>query len=112
MEKEYIAYIHFGSNTFSGRQWGRGHKDPGTYTPVDLDPTQWARICANAGMKMAIFTMKHHDGFCQWLTETTDYSVVNSPVKKDVVDLFREGYDTNNIGFGVYLSPWEMNQRD
>jgi len=112
MEKEYIAYIHFGPNTFSGRQWGTGNEDMAIYAPADLDPTQWARVCANAGMKMAIFTMKHHDGFCQWLTNTTDFSVVNSPVKKDVVDLFRKGCDTNNIGFGVYLSPWDMNQRD
>jgi alpha-L-fucosidase len=59
MEKEYIAYIHFGPNTFSGRQWGTGHEDPANYTPADLDPAQWARVCANAGMKIAIFTMKH-----------------------------------------------------
>ena len=112
MEKEYIAYIHFGPNTFSGRQWGTGQENPAMYAPTDLDPAQWAKVCADAGMKMAIFTMKHHDGFCQWFTEMTDHSVVNSPVKKDVVELFRKGCDANNIGFGVYLSPWDMNQRD
>lgn len=112
MEKEYIAYVHFGPNTFNGRQWGTGHEDPAIYSPADLNPEQWAEVCANAGMKMAIFTMKHHDGFCQWFTDTTDFSVNNSPVKKDVVDLFRKGCDTRNIGFGVYLSPWDMNQRD
>ncbi|MDA3847624.1 MAG: alpha-L-fucosidase [Vallitaleaceae bacterium] len=112
MEKEYIAYIHFGPNTYSGRQWGTGHENPAIYTPTALDPEQWARVCADADMKMAIFTMKHHDGFCQWVTDTTDFSVVNSPINKDVVDLFRKGCDNNNIGFGVYLSPWDMNQRD
>ena len=112
MEKEYIAFIHFCPNTFSGRQWGTGQEDPLIYAPSALDPLQWARVCADAGMKMALFTMKHHDGFCQWFTDTTDFSIINSPVKKDVVDLLRKGCNANKIGFGVYLSPWDMNQRD
>ena len=112
MEKEYFAYIHFGPNTFSGRQWGNGHEDPSNYTPAALDPSQWVGVCAHAGMKMAIFTLKHHDGFCQWFTDTTDFSIKNSPVKKDIADLLRTGCDTNKIGLGVYLSPWDMNQRD
>lgn len=112
MEKEYIAYIHFGLNTFSGRQWGTGQEDPSIYSPASIDPLQWSRVCAQAGMKMAIFTFKHHDGFCQWFTNTTDFSVKNSPVKSDVADLLRKGCDKYKIGFGVYLSPWDMNQRD
>ena len=112
MEKEYIAFVHFGPNTFSGRQWGTGHEDPSIYIPAVLDPAQWVRICKNAGMKMVLFTMKHHDGFCQWFTKTTDFSVKNSPFKKDVADLLRKGCDKNKIGLGIYLSPWDMNQRD
>jgi alpha-L-fucosidase len=112
MEKEYIAFIHFGPNTFSGRQWGTGHEDPSIYAPAALDPAQWVRACADAGMKMVLFTMKHHDGFCQWFTDTTDFSLENSPVKKDVAGLLRKGCDTNQTGLGVYLSPWDMNQRD
>ncbi len=112
MEKEYIAFIHFSPNTFSKRQWGTGCEDPSIYAPVALDPLQWVKVCADAGMKMALFTMKHHDGFCQWFTDTTDFSIVNSPVKKDIVDLLQKGCDNYQIGLGVYLSPWDMNQRD
>lgn len=112
MEKEYIAYIHFGLNTFSGRQWGTGREDPSIYTPSLLDPLQWLRVCAEAGMKMALFTLKHHDGFCQWFTDTTDFSIENSPAKTDIADLLRKGCDTYKIGLGVYLSPWDMYQRD
>ncbi len=112
MEKEYVAFIHFGPNTFSGRQWGTGHEDPSIYIPASLDPAQWVRVCAHAGMKMVLFTMKHHDGFCQWSTGTTDFSIKNSPIKKDVADLLRKGCDTNKTGLGIYLSPWDMNQRD
>jgi alpha-L-fucosidase len=112
MEKEYIAFIHFGPNTFSGRQWGTGHEDPSIYAPAFLDPVQWVRVCANASMKMVLFTIKHHDGFCQWFTDTSDFSVKNSPIKKDVADLLRKGCDANKTGLGIYLSPWDMNQRD
>ncbi|MGB8215102.1 MAG: TIM-barrel domain-containing protein [Anaerolineales bacterium] len=112
MEKEFIAFIHFGPNTFSGRQWGTGHEEPSTYAPAFLDPEQWVRVCADAGMKMVVFTLKHHDGFCQWFTDTTDHSIKNSPVKKDVADLLRKGCDANKVDLGIYLSPWDMNQRD
>ncbi len=112
MEKEYIAFLHFGLNTFSGRQWGTGHEDPSIYAPAFLDPAQWVKVCAQAGMKMVLFTMKHHDGFCQWFTDTTDFSIKNSSVKKDVAGLLRKGCDTNKTGLGIYLSPWDMYQRD
>jgi alpha-L-fucosidase len=61
---------------------------------------------------MVVFTIKHHDGFCQWFTGTTDFSIKYSPAKKDVADLLRKGCDTNKTGLGIYLSPWDMNQRD
>lgn len=112
MEKEYIAFIHFGPNTFSGRQWGTGKEDPSDYLPIALDPAQWAKVCAQAGCKMAVFTLKHHDGFCQWFTDTTDFSTYNSPIKKDLAKLLQEGCERNQIDLGVYLSPWDMYQRD
>lgn len=112
MEKEYIAFIHFGPNTFSKRQWGTGKEDPSAYTPEALDPLQWARVCSQAGMKMAVVTFKHHDGFCQWFTDTTEHSTLNAPVKKDVAKLMQQGCETNQLELGVYLSPWDMYQRD
>lgn len=112
MEKEYIAFIHFGPNTFSGRQWGSGREDVSAYTPAALDPLQWVNVCAQAGMKMVMLTLKHHDGFCQWFTDTTDFSIINSTVKKDIAESLQKGCEINQIGLGVYLSPWDMHQRD
>ncbi|MGB8453241.1 MAG: alpha-L-fucosidase [Anaerocolumna sp.] len=112
MEKEYIAFIHFGPNTFSGRQWGTGSEDPSAYKPNNIDPSQWVNVCSQAGMKMAMLTLKHHDGFCQWFTDTTDYSVVNSPVKMDIAELMQKSCEADQIEMGVYLSPWDMHQRD
>ncbi|MGE5613817.1 MAG: alpha-L-fucosidase [Bacillota bacterium] len=112
MEKEYIAFIHFGPNTFSGRQWGTGQEDPSSYAPEALDPRQWVRVCAEAGMKMVIFTAKHHDGFCQWNTDTTDFSTRNSSINMDIVEVLHEECAGHGIDLGIYLSPWDMNQRD
>lgn len=63
-------------------------------------------------MKMMIFTAKHHDGFCGWHTQTTDFSAPNSPVKEDIMSSLRSGCDANGIELGVYLSPWDMHQRE
>ena len=112
MEKEYIAFVHFGPNTFSGRQWGTGEEAPSEYAPKALDPLQWAEICAKAGFKMLIYTFKHHDGFCQWDTASTDHSIINSPAKADLAKLLMDGCKKHNIGLGVYLSPWDMYQRN
>ncbi|MEG2274681.1 MAG: alpha-L-fucosidase, partial [Clostridia bacterium] len=58
-------------------------------------------------MKGIIATAKHHDGFCLWDTKTTDYSVKNSPFKKDVLALLRASCDKYGLKLGVYLSPWD-----
>lgn len=112
MEKEYIAFVHFGPNTFSGRQWGTGDENPSEYAPDSLDPLQWAEVCVQAGFKMLLYTFKHHDGFCQWYTNTTRHSIKNSPVKIDLAKVLKEGCEKFNIGLGVYLSPWDMYQRN
>jgi Alpha-L-fucosidase len=112
MEKEYVAFLHFSPNTFTGRQWGTGLEAPSIYNPTELEPEQWAKVCADAGMKMVLFTSKHHDGFCQWDTDTTDFSIKNSPVKNDVVEALSKGCAEQGIDLGIYLSPWDMNQRE
>jgi len=112
MEKEYIAFVHYGPNTFNGTQWGSGKENVSDFCPSALNVSQWCRVCAQAGMKMIVFTAKHHDGFCHWHTKTTDFSVENSPIKEDIMTSLRAGCDSNQIGLGVYLSPWDMNQRE
>ncbi len=104
---EFYAFVHFGMNTFTDREWGDGSESPEIFDPYALDADQWVAAIKSAGMRGLILTCKHHDGFCLWNSRLTEHCVSSSPYKKDIVKQVADACRRGGIKFGVYISPWD-----
>ena len=109
-EMEFYAFVHYGVNQFTNREWGTGQEDPSIFDPKSLDTDQWCRAFRAAGMKGVLITAKHHDGFCLWDTAYTTHSVMHSPYGKDIVAQLSASCKRYGLKLGVYLSPWDRHE--
>jgi alpha-L-fucosidase len=75
------------------------HFDPDLY-----DPAAWARAAKAAGMRYAVLTTKHHDGFCLWDSALTDYKATNTPAKRDLVRAYVDAFRAEGLKIGFYHS--------
>lgn len=74
------------------------------FDPVDYNPKEWARLAREAGMKYAVLTAKHHDGFCLFDSALTDYKSTNTKAGRDLVKEYLEAFRAEGIKVGLYFS--------
>lgn len=78
---------------------------PQTFYPMDWNPEKAVILAKNAGMKYIVLTAKHHSGFCLWNTKTTDFNIMNTPYKKDILKGFVDACRKWGLMVGIYYSP-------
>jgi len=115
-------FIHWGPVSLKGTEigWSRGREIPveeydnlyKQFNPVNYNAEEWVKIAKDAGMKYIIFTSKHHDGFCMWNTKYTDFNIMNSPFKRDVMKELADACKKYGMGLGFYHSTCDWHHPD
>jgi alpha-L-fucosidase len=100
-------FIHFNMGTFHDVEWVDPFRDPMSFNPTDLDCGQWADAAKAAGMKFAVLTAKHHDGFCLWPSKYTTYDVMSSGYRHDIVREYMNAFRSRGVTPCLYFSIWD-----
>lgn len=113
-EARFGMFIHWGLYAIPARgEWVRSfeqipHEDYAPlmqeFNPTGYDPRAWARLAKEAGMKYAVLTAKHHDGFCLYDTALTDFKSTNSPCGRDLVREYVDAFRAEGLKVGLYYS--------
>lgn len=115
-DMKFYAFIHYGINTYTNREWGDGKENSMDFNPPKkINTDNWVKLLKKIGAKGVIITAKHHDGFCLWQTKTTEHSIKNSKNylngEGDIIKSLAESCKKYNFKMGIYLSPWDMNSK-
>lgn len=124
----FAVFCHFGPNTFNGIEWGENY---GTKTPneiftfaedADFDAETIVKTAKEAGADRLMITAKHHDGFCIWDSETTNYDIAETDYFKyhqelddgngDILEEISDACTKYNLDMGLYLSPWDIHEQN
>ena len=115
-------FIHWGLYSIPARgEWVRSNERISNedyqvyfdeFNPTAFDPAAWAQAAKKAGMKYAVLTAKHHDGFCLFDSALTDYKSTNTPCKRDLVREFLDAFRAEGIRVGLYYSLLDWHHPD
>jgi alpha-L-fucosidase len=109
MDLGFGMFIHYGINTYYDKEWSDGTLDKIKVNPSKLDAEQWVLTAKAAGMKYLVMVTKHHDGFCNFKTAHTQYSIQHTPYKKDIVEQVANACAKHGLKLGLYYSLWDRN---
>lgn len=82
------------------------------FNPENYNPGEWAKLARSAGMKYAVMTAKHHDGFCLFDTKLTDYKATNTPAGRDIIREYVEAFRDEGLKVGLYYSLIDWHHED
>ncbi|MBO5287677.1 MAG: alpha-L-fucosidase [Clostridia bacterium] len=125
MDRRFGMFIHWGLYAIPARatrsEWIRSvdcvsneeyQKYFDMFDPVDYNPREWAKLAKEAGMKYAVLTTKHHDGFCLFDSQYTDYKSTNTRAGRDLVKEYVEAFRAEGIMVGLYYSLLDWHHPD
>jgi alpha-L-fucosidase len=121
-EARFGMFIHFGLYSIPARgEWLRSYEKVSIedyqqyfdeFDPVNYDPVAWAKAAKQAGMRYAVLTSKHHDGFCLFDSKYTDYKATNTKAGRDLVREYVEAFRAEGIKVGLYYSIFDWHHPD
>lgn len=121
-DARFGMFIHWGLYAIPAGEWegGKNHaewirrtakipqetydKFLGKFNPHQFDANAWVRMAKGAGMKYLVITSKHHDGFCLWPSELTDYDIASTPYQRDILGELKAACDDHGVEFCLYHS--------
>ena len=121
-EARFGMFIHWGIYAIPARgEWVKDRERISTedyqqffdaFDPFNYNPKEWAKLAKKAGMRYAVITSKHHDGFCLFDSKYTDYKATNTPAKRDLIKEFVDAFRAEGIKIGFYYSLIDWYQPD
>ncbi|NQX71350.1 RICIN domain-containing protein [Paenibacillus alba] len=114
-QKNYVdlrfgMFIHYNMGTYTDQEWALPGQNPLIFNPTSVNTDQWADAAQSAGMKYAVLTTKHHDGFALWPTKYGTYNVMSSSYPHDIVKQYVDSMRSKGILPGLYYSIWDRQQ--
>ncbi|MGE5678866.1 MAG: alpha-L-fucosidase, partial [Pseudomonadota bacterium] len=122
LDARFGMFIHWGLYAIPGRgEWVRSNEQIPReeydryfheFNPADCSPREWARAAREAGMKYAVMTAKHHDGFCLFDTRLTDFKSTNTKAGRDFIKEYVEAFRAEGLRVGLYYSLIDWHHED
>ncbi|PWH12043.1 MAG: alpha-L-fucosidase [Anaerolineae bacterium] len=121
-QARFGMFIHWGLYAIPARgEWVRSHERLSNedyqpyfdeFHPTCYDPQAWAALARRAGMQYAVLTAKHHDGFCLFDSQLTDYKSTNTPCRRDLVREYVDAFRAEGLRVGLYYSLLDWHHPD